>query len=86
MQEAYNNGQIAINVKEFESGQNIINDDDVEEVEYIDKVVNANYRKSPTPSVGGGTSYKRNNERKVIFLKQITIFLKLFGVDNGHIY
>jgi hypothetical protein len=62
----------------------------VEEVKYINlsphEVVNANFGKSPTPSIGGGTSYKRNNDRKVKILKQGTIFLKLFNVDNGHIY
>jgi hypothetical protein len=70
-EEARNHGQIAINGEEDESGQNIRNGDDVEEVENIGlfpcKVVNANIGKSPTPSISGGTSYKRSNERKVNF-------------------
>jgi hypothetical protein len=63
--EAHNHGHIAIIGEEFESGQNIRDDNDVEEVKYIylspHEVVNANSRKSPTPSIGGGTSYKRSN-------------------------
>ncbi len=56
--EVHNHGQIAINGEEDESGQNIGDDDDVEEVEYIDlsphEVVNVSCGKSLTPSIGGG--------------------------------
>lgn len=78
--EARNHGHVTISGEEFESGKNIRDDDDddVEEVKNIDlsphEVVNANSRKSPIPSIGGGTSYKRSNERKVNFEKQRMIF------------
>ncbi len=69
--EVRNHGHITISGEEFESGKNIRNDDDVEEVKYIDlsphEVMNANSGKSPISSIGGGTSYKRSNERKVKF-------------------
>jgi hypothetical protein len=70
-EEARNHGQIAINGEEDESGRNIRDGDDVEEGKNIGlspcEVVNANFGKSPTPSISGGTSYKRSNERKVNF-------------------
>jgi hypothetical protein len=69
--EVHNHGHIAISGEEDESGQSIKDDDDVEKVEYIDlsshKVVNVSFGKSPTPSIGGGTSYKRGCDRKVNF-------------------
>jgi hypothetical protein len=62
---------MAINGEEDESHRNIKDEDDVEEVEYIDlfphEVVNANFGKSLTPSIGGGIFYKRNSGRKVNF-------------------
>jgi hypothetical protein len=60
--EACNHGQTAISGEEDESGR-IRDDVDLSPNE----IVNVSSWKSSTPSIGGGTSYKRCSDKKVNF-------------------